>query len=496
MSNRFTRRILPLFKNTLFKNSSWGIVSQGAQTVLMSLFFVILARKYSTEEFSKYIVATVLYQLITAFSTMGLSQWFVREIAVTNDRDRLVNKFLKIQIYFGLFFYLVNIGVSLAIYNDHLIYLLSLFVGINIVFDNIINAIKCLNIADFEQRKTFVILTIESVLKFLMAGALFVYPFSIVVLSIGLILIRFITLNLFLKLGSSSTVSIKSLWAHKTSYKDVWHLVFLNWPFVVIGGVSIINWRVANILISKILTIADVAIYEIGYKIFSIAQILPVIISTTVFPLLIRIYNEGDMEKFSTFYRKINLFYLLFGLLSFTFIYSFADALVPFAFGSKYTLAGYQTKYMFLTILIFPTAYLQANMIIAMNLEKKDMLFNIVMMCINFTACLAGLMYFKSLWIVNYSIFASFIVFHVLQDVLLIRKRVISVKHAISFYLITAAFIVPYIILSNHGNPYLIFSAYWAVTIVVLLIIMRLKNAAGKDYSGPFKQTMFNEKSA
>jgi len=413
MSNKFTARISSLYSNKLFKNSSWGIVSQGAQTVLMSLFFVILARKYSTEEFSKYIVATVLYQLITAFSTMGLSQWFVREIAVTKDRNQLVNKFLKIQIYFGLFFYVVNIGTSLAIYSDHLIYMLSLFVGINIVFDNIINAIKCLNIADFEQKKTFVILTIESVLKFLMAGALFVYPFSTIVLSIGLILIRFITLNLFLKVGSSSTVSIKSLWAHKTSYQDVWHLVFLNWPFVVIGGVSIINWRVANILISKMLTISDVATYEIGYKIFSIAQILPVIVSTTVFPVLIKIYNEGDMQKFSAFYRKINLFYLLFGLLSFTFIYSFADFLVPLAFGSKYVLAAYQTKYIFLTILIFPTAYLQANMIIAMNLEKKDMLFNIIMMCINVTACVIGLYYWRSVTAVSCSIFLSFLVFHI-----------------------------------------------------------------------------------
>jgi O-antigen/teichoic acid export membrane protein len=481
MSNKITRGILPLFRNTLFKNSSWGIISQGAQTVLMSLFFVILARKYSTDEFSKYIVATVLYQLMTAFSTMGLSQWFIRELAVSTDKTQLVNKFLKIQIYFGLFFYVVNLGCSLAIYNDHLIYMLSLFVGINIVFDNIINAIKCLNIADFEQKKTFIILTIETVLKFLMAGALFIYPFSTITLSVGLILIRFITLNLFLKLGSSSTVSIKDLWAYKISFKDVWHLVYLNWPFVVIGGVSIINWRVANILISKMLTIADVATYEIGYKIFSIAQILPVIVSTTVFPILIKLYNEGNIEKFSAFYRKTNLFYLLFGLLSFTFIYSFADVLIPLAFGAKYPFAAYQTKYMFLTILIFPTAFLQANMIIAMKLEKKDMLFNVIMMCVNVTACAVGLYYWRSVTAVNYSIFLSFLVFHILQDVLLIRRKIGTVKKALSFYLITGVVIGSYMFLSQYLNPYLLFALCWMVLGCLSVMIFRRRRNTGKD---------------
>ncbi|MBS1529445.1 MAG: oligosaccharide flippase family protein, partial [Bacteroidetes bacterium] len=120
---------LPLFlKSVLFKNSSWGIISQVSQTVLLSLFFVILARKYSTAEFSKYIIATVLYQLITAFSAMGLSQWFIREIAVTNNKKDLVSKFLKIQLYFGVLFYLINIGCVYLLYKDPFIRTLSVLV--------------------------------------------------------------------------------------------------------------------------------------------------------------------------------------------------------------------------------------------------------------------------------------------------------------------------------------------------------------------------------
>jgi len=489
-NNKLTGKIPLLFKSVLFQNSSWGIISQILQTILLSLFFVILARKYSTAEFSKYIIATVLYQLITAFSAMGLSQWFIREIAVTTNKKDLVGKFIKVQLYFGILFYAVNICCVNLLYEDHFIRMLSVLVGINIIFDNIINAIKCLNIADFEQKKTFIILTVEAILKFLIGCVVFIFPMSLITLSVALIVVRFITLNLFIKVGSSSLINLKTLWKYKISLSDTRYLVLLNWPFIIISGVSIINWRVANILISKMLPIADVANYEISYKIFSIAQILPVIISSTVFPLLIKLYIEGDIERFRVFYRKIHLYYLLFGLLSFTFIYSFADFLVPLAFGTKYGIAAAYTKQMFLTILVFPTAFLQANLLIAMKLEKKDMLFNIVMMLVNISACFVGLHYLKSLSAVNYSIFFSFLIFHVLQDILLVRGKIVTVKQALSFYLITGSFVSAFILLNKYINTNWLFVIYWFTIICLLISANKLKELASKIHPNFSKEAI------
>ncbi len=42
----------------LLTNSSWGIVSHVSQTVFLSLFFIVIARRYPTEEFAKYVIAT------------------------------------------------------------------------------------------------------------------------------------------------------------------------------------------------------------------------------------------------------------------------------------------------------------------------------------------------------------------------------------------------------------------------------------------------------
>ncbi|MDB4925326.1 oligosaccharide flippase family protein [Mucilaginibacter sp.] len=465
--------ITQLFKSTLIKNSSWGVLSQFSQTVFLSLFFVILAREYTTEIFAKYIIAWALYQLVTAFSTMGLSQWFIREFIGSTNKDELTSRFLKMQIYFGVVFYIINILLAYLLYDEKLTRLLIIVLGANVIFDNLINAIKCLNIATLEQKNTFIILTIETFLKFLAACILFLYPFSIITLSLIILGIRFLTLNLFLTVGSSNSVSIKSLIKFKIFYADIKRLVVLNWAFIIIGGVSIINWRLANIVISKMLTAFDVANYEISFKVFSIAQTLPVVISTSVFPLLVKLYAKDDKREFLTFYKKVHLYYLLFGLLSYTFIYSFSGKLIPLVFGNNYISNAQYTRQMFLTILVFPTALLQANMLITINLEKLDMLFNTIALIINFAICLIGLTFIKSLSVVNYSIFASFFVFHISQDVVLIKRGITSLKSVIKFYMVSAIFVFTYIYSSNIVNPYLLFLLAW---IIVLSFLFLTKN--------------------
>ncbi len=460
----------------MFKNSSWGLMSHISQTILVSFFFIIIARIYSTTEFANYIIAITIYQLVAAFSTFGLSQWFIREFAGTSNRTDLISKFLKMQIYFGVFFYVINIIFTLFVYNDGFIRLLAAICGLNIIFDNSINAIKCLNIAEFQQTRTFKILTVEAFLKLITGCFLFAYPFSIITLSTLLIIIRLVTLNMFLTYGSSSLISLHSLLKYKLSFIDIRHLIILNWPFVIIGSVSMVNWRLANIIISKTLTIADIANYEISYKVFSIAQLLPVVVSTTVYPLLVKLYAEGDMDRFRSLYKMTHLYYLLFGLFSYTFIYTFSDFLIPLAFGSRYVFSAVYTKQLFLTMLVFPTAFLQANILIAMRYEKNDMWLNIILLLANIIICLIGLHYIKSLAVVTISIFLSFLIFHILQDIFMIKVNVSTIRHAFTFYAISLVAVISYILLSKAFGSYFAFFTFWLLTYYFLIRSNKLKH--------------------
>jgi hypothetical protein len=76
-----------------------------------------------------------------------------------------------------------------------------------------------------------------------------------------------------------------------------------------------------------------------------------------------------------------------------------------------------------------------------------------------------GLLYVKELQVVNYAVFISFIVFHLLQDVFLIRKNMIMVKHAILFYLVVALTVVSCLYGSAYVHPYLLFAFFFLLVV-------------------------------
>jgi len=94
-------------------------------------------------------------------------------------RRHRYGKFLKLQLYSGIGFYLANCLIALLLYDNHEIRWLTVVMGINIVFDNLIYVIKCLNIARSAQSLTFKIIVVDSVLKFLGILSFVVFPFPI-----------------------------------------------------------------------------------------------------------------------------------------------------------------------------------------------------------------------------------------------------------------------------------------------------------------------------
>ncbi len=455
-----------------FTNSVWGVVSNLFQNILLSIFFIVIARQFSTQDFAAYIIANTIYSLIVAFSSLGLGQWFIREYLNIEDKTQLTGRFLKMQFFIGVIFYVINIFISYCLYSNQLIRNLSLLIGINIIFDNIIYVIKNLNIARLEQKKTFIILTVEAFLKFLLACMLFISPISVLALSLILILLRALTLNLFIRIGTGGVINFKQVMLAKTDTSEIKRTIISNWPFIIIGTISIIYWRIGNIMVSKMLSFTDVANYEISFKLFSIAEILPFIVSSSIFPLLVQEKNVDEKIMYSIF-RKAFIGYGVYGVFVFTLVYSFADVVIPFLFGAKYDLVSVYCKEMFMTILVFPTALLQANLLIAMKLEKLDMKFNMVSLLINVLISVIGLLWFKTLSAVNYAIFFSFLIFHVCQDIFLVKKKIVQFNHAILFYLFTGTIILIYILLAAHYSRYFLFVVFWIVVLFSGLIYAR-----------------------
>ncbi len=469
--------------STLVKNSAWGVISNILQILFVCVFFAIVARKYSANDFAQFLISTTVYQVIAAFSSMGLGQWFIRQYLLEADKIALTSKFLKTQIGLGLLFYLVNIVLAYILYPDGQIRILCLILGTNIIFDNFINAIRSLNIAEYRQNKTAPILVIDGFLKLIVGCLLFINPFSSVILAILMIVARILTLGLFIKLGSANSITLKLLWNAKISLADLKVLILKNWQFMVIGSISIIYWRLGNLIISKVLNLRNVAEYEIAFRVFSLLLIVPVIASSTIYPRFIKFFNENKIIDLTYFYKDVFLIGSVFSILSYAFLYSFSGLVIPLAFGKGYPGAILCLQQMALSVLFIPTVLLQANLIVAIGLEKRDMWFNIISLLVNVFACLIGLSLFKSLTVVNYSILFSFAIFHILQDALLIRKKLSVLKDCLLFYITLVFIVLLYQYLNGRINSYLLFSSF-SVSIVGIALGVKYLQKGRVDLIG------------
>lgn len=401
--------------------------------------------------------------MVAAISTMGLGQWFIREVVNADDKNVLVARFLKVQTYLGFFFFAINLITVLLIYDDFTMRLLSFLFAFNVVFDNIIYSIKNINIAQFEQKKTVAVLSIEAFAKFALACFVYIFPISIVTVALLLVLLRLISLNLFLRIGAPKGIKLMGFWNAKLSLHTIIVILKEYWPFAVIGSAYIIYWKIATLIISKKLPIEAVADFENSFKVFSLAQLVPVVIASTALPRMVSLFKEEKMDELRKLYMNLFWFFCVYGIGTCTFMYSFSNQIIPFLFGEKYTETAIYTQEIFLTMLIMPTTFLQAQLLITMKLEKLDMWFNIKRLVINVLICLVGLYYIKSLSVVNYAIFISFIILHISQDVTLIKRKMLNVLEMFKFFGLTVFLILGYFWLSKLLNPVILFCSFWSV---------------------------------
>ena len=425
--------IQSLLTSNLFKNSAWGGLSNILQNLLFSVFFIIMARIYSPSDFGSYLIANNIYSLVLGFSSLGLGHWFIREWIHTDDKPTLTGTFFKTQFIIGLVFYIIHIGVSFLLYDKALIRSLALIIGINILFDNVISVIKSLNVAELKQWKSFLLITIEATIKCAIGCVLFFYPIPVVWLSLILIIIRLLTLNLFITWGTGGSFHLARFMRVSIQWSTFRTLVLKNWAFLVISSMAVLNWKIGGIIVSKFLSLNAVAEYEVAFKLLTIAYILPIIVSQSIYPMLIKAEKENP-ASLRSLYQLAFYPLAIYGLLAYAFVVSYADTIIPWLFGPSFEHASLYCRQLFLVMLVFPTIFLQANVMLTLKLEKIDMYCNLISVLVNLSLCLIGMLFWKQLDVVNYAIFCSFVVFHIIQDWVLVRKHIIYPLHVLVVY--------------------------------------------------------------
>jgi O-antigen/teichoic acid export membrane protein len=215
-----------------------------------------------------------------------------------------------------------------------------------------------------------------------------------------------------------------------------------------------------------------VADYEIAYKLFIMAEIIPLMILSSAFPKIVEHVNNPTLKSMR-FLKALSYGNLLYGLLAYTFVISFSNLFVPFFFGVQYAPTAQYCDEMFLTMLLFPSVLYQANLLIAIKMEKIDMYLNLMSLFINLFIAVMVLKLHYSLSSITYSIFISFLIFHLSQEYFLIKKGLSKLSDVAIMYLLIFGGMYAYILLMKYVDVVYLFPLIW--TTVFILIIPSYK---------------------
>jgi hypothetical protein len=110
-----------------------------------------------------------------------------------------------------------------------------------------------------------------------------------------------------------------------------------------------------------------------------------------------------------------------------------------------------------------------------MNREKLDMKLNMISLIVNLILSMAGTILIGKIIVVNYSIFIAFLVFHVLQNIYLVRSNVLSINEVIKNYAVLITIVTSFEYINKVVDSKLLFFYYWIAIIITAGIIIIIK---------------------
>lgn len=456
-------------KGSVLVNNISGVAANILQNIFLSFFFIILARAIGPEDFSAYVLGNSLYQIAGAFSTLGLSNYFIREYAGGNgDNSRLTLQFLWMETLLGIAAYgiLGILSFSLYLKQTDIIWI-SLILGVNILFDNIIYCIKAVHIAERTQYRFIRVVLLEAFLKLALVIFFYLAPFNFTLFLCILAAYRCFTLLIaWRSVPAHRQLSVPSFHSLRTSLDlpAIRRIFNAGKVFIIIGSVNILFWRANVLILSKMAEQKAAAFYEVAFKFFAIAQIIPVIALGTIYPLLSQ-YYVSDRARFMAIAEKSFKQMLLFSTLVTLLAYFLSPLVIPFFMGDAYIEAARMTQQMFITLIPFSLSLVQAYVLVASKHEKVDMWLNLLNLLVNCLLAVILIHYTGPMGSIT-ALTVSFSLFFLLQQYFLWRKGISFWKPVSrSFYGLLFIVSVPILVSCWKWMPFLLAPSLAALVI-------------------------------
>lgn len=323
---------------SIFKNSSYLLISQLFVKVFAFGYAVFLAGNIGASDFGLYSAALSIFGLMSLFSDLGINRVLTRDIA---RDDSLLPKLFSTALLFRafssavsflvlalFFFYTDPDGIRFTLTTIALLSLIPQSVALSI--DAILIALKK---ASFSALGFFLFNMIS-----FMAGASLIYlGFGVYGAMLAFLLgqISYSVILIYL-LSSSKKIDFAPF-----NYSVAKSLISKSWPYGIVAALGYASFRIDTVILSYTRGGDEAGIYALAYRFLEAATIIPVAFGTVLYPMFSE--HSGDHKKIKKLFNLSLLYGALGGFVVLivmnTFIPWFLNIFMPNSFyGSAPTL--------------------------------------------------------------------------------------------------------------------------------------------------------------
>ncbi len=312
------------------------------------------------------------------FADLGLDQIVIRELVNNNhEQKQSYNSLLGTVFILKLissFIVFVSITVIIIFWcNDSYLRALILIVASSMVFKSLYT-IKFFFQAKVLSKSVVIVQTIAFLIISCLKIILVIYKASVLYFAILIMLDSIIiAIGLLLIYGWQN----KSVFNWHFDYRKAKELLKYSWLLMFSGLAGIIYLRIDQIMIKQVLGLEAVGKYAVAVRISEIWYFIPMIITNSFFPAIIKARQITD----KLYYERLqNLYCFMFYLaMCITiFIYFFANKIVIMLFGFQYYAAIPVLKIHALSIVFVFLGCISTKWLIADNLQNYILVRSII----------------------------------------------------------------------------------------------------------------------
>lgn len=360
------------------KNIVYQLINLAGSKVLMYIFFIVLARLVSVDEFGQYnyiMTYSIFWSILMDF---GFEPYITRQVAAGEDKGQIFSQNLSLKLVFLTLGFAGLVALSPLFMIDNV--LLILMAGTAFAADSMTRFLYAF-VRGAQDLKYESIITFCQKVVFVFAGVylLFLRPdifYIFLLLTILNVIFFFIVLILVLN-KYSIKLSFRLNW--NEYYGKIKYLL----PFFIISIFSIIYFKIDIFMLKYFGDDYQVGIYSAAFRLLESFQVIPSAILVALFPSLVSTWLESE-EKFKKLFEKVLSVLLGASLVVVTGGWLYGDIIIKLLYGSKYTASIAIFNVLLIAILFMFINYLLTQTLIA--LEKQTLYSRWVISCALFNA--------------------------------------------------------------------------------------------------------------